>query len=99
MESQAEYLILNCNKHIKPPFDNKCDSVIHVENFEQFTTVLEDSGDMDFVYLCHIINDNYDNIKPLSKQLFDIIKCNQILNLLSRGEAPRSPYGRGSLAD
>ena len=74
MESQAEYLILNCNKHIKPPFDNKCDSVIHVENFEQFTTVLEDSGDMDFVYLCHIINDNYDNIKPLSKQLFDIIR-------------------------
>lgn len=74
MDIQPEYFILNIDKHIKPPYNNHCKNIKEVANFRQFKLELENAGNIDFVYLCYIINDNYDMIKPLSKHLSDTIR-------------------------
>lgn len=77
MDPQPEFIVTSVNKYIKPPYKNQCKTLITVNDFTELSIAIEQNlqeDGMDYLYLCHIINDNDELHKLITKDLFDEIR-------------------------
>ncbi len=72
MQNQQEFIVSSTAKHIKPLSPNLCDSPKVLNDYKDLVIEIEnlisDKG-IDWIYLCHIINDNKQMIQGLTVKI------------------------------